>query len=62
VFGELTRLLLTGTRPPEKRTPELAPVHVKNADGKIYWHFEPARMVAQKPTGESAALKTGSTK
>jgi esterase/lipase superfamily enzyme len=41
VFGEITRLLITGTRPPEKRTPELVPV--RNAAGKTYWRMEQAR-------------------
>ena len=45
LLGEITRLLLTSVRPPEKRTPELAPI--KNANGKIYWHFDKARTRAE---------------
>src|SRR5262249_51859240 len=41
LFGEITRLLLTGTRPLDKRNPDLAPVN--NDEGKTYWHFDEAR-------------------
>ena len=56
LFGEITRLLLAGTRPPEKRTPELAPV--KNDEGKTYWRFEEVRAVTQAPTGHGR-VETG---
>jgi esterase/lipase superfamily enzyme len=56
LFGEITRLLLASTRPPDKRTPELAPV--KNDEGKTYWRFDDARMVTP-PAADNQALKTG---
>jgi esterase/lipase superfamily enzyme len=55
LFGEITRLLLAGTRPPDKRTPELAPV--KNNEGKTYWRFDDSRMVAPA-TADDRTLKT----
>ena len=56
LFGEITRLLLAGTRPPGKRTPELAPV--KNDEGKTYWRFEEAHAIVQTPAGRKR-VETG---
>jgi pimeloyl-ACP methyl ester carboxylesterase len=56
LFGEITRLLLTGMRPPDKRTTDLA--QVKNNEGKIYWRFDKARLVAQMPAADKV-LETG---
>jgi esterase/lipase superfamily enzyme/Tfp pilus assembly protein PilF len=48
LFGDITRLLLTGQRPVDARTPEFRPK--KDAKGKVYWaydkSFDPAAQAA----------------
>ena len=41
LFGEITRLIATGQRPTEKRTPELVPR--KDKDGGIYWVYDKSK-------------------
>ena len=52
LFGDIARLLLTGQRPVEKRTPEFRPR--KDRTGGIYWSYDksrnPAVAVIAKPT------------
>jgi hypothetical protein len=56
LFGEITRLLLAGTRPPDKRTPDL--LLAKNDEGKTYWRFDDSR-IAAPATADDRTLKTG---
>ena len=46
LFGEITRLMLTSQRPPDQRTPEMAPV--QNGAGNTYWKYHSAANVATK--------------
>ncbi len=41
LFGEMTRLLATGERTPDKRTPEFTPV--KSKDGRVFWAYDTTR-------------------
>ena len=44
--GEITRLLISGQRPPQLRTPELK--IVKNKAGQIYWKYDSSLKVANR--------------
>ena len=39
LFGEITRLILTGQRPPHQRTVELTPR--RDQQGKVFWSYSP---------------------
>ncbi|MEO1610617.1 MAG: hypothetical protein AAFR90_15085, partial [Pseudomonadota bacterium] len=41
LFGEISRLIVTGQRPPHKRTPELAPVQIEK--DRVFWRYDPSR-------------------
>jgi len=43
LFGEITRLIAAGQRPPEDRTPELA--QRKDKNGAIYWAYDKSKDV-----------------
>ncbi|MEO1610090.1 MAG: alpha/beta hydrolase, partial [Pseudomonadota bacterium] len=45
LFGEITRLIAAGQRPPQNRTPELAPR--KDDKGGTYWAYDKARDIAK---------------
>jgi len=45
LFGEITRLIVAGQRPPEGRTPELA--LQKDKSGGIYWAYDKSKDIAQ---------------
>ncbi|MEL7542932.1 MAG: alpha/beta fold hydrolase [Pseudomonadota bacterium] len=45
LFADMTRVLMRGTRPPEKRSPTLRAVTAK--PGETYWTFTPAKPMAK---------------
>ncbi|MEO1609767.1 MAG: alpha/beta hydrolase, partial [Pseudomonadota bacterium] len=51
LFGEISRLIATGQRPPHMRTPELA--QVKDEEGKIYWSYDPSRNISVQSLAEA---------
>jgi len=51
LFGEISRLIISGQRPPHQRTSELA--QVKNKEGKVYWRYDPNRNIAAQNSRKS---------